>query len=227
MKLALISTPRSGNTWLRHILASLYQLEQYAVHTPSEFDWAHDRCIVQLHWRHSPEFACLLRGHGFQVVTIARHPLDVLLSILQFAPHEPQTACWLSGAGGTEMAIHHQSPASPEFLDYAIGSRARALLSVTPDWWTKSNAVKIRYEDLVRNPEATVHAFSAFLGPPLVGVNDALQPLNIENLRSTSTNNHFWKGQPGLWREMIPADVARQIEAAHQDIFRCLNYCTK
>lgn len=39
LRLAIVSTPRSGNTWLRKLLASMYDLPQIAVHTPREIAW--------------------------------------------------------------------------------------------------------------------------------------------------------------------------------------------
>ena len=52
LRLALVSTPRSGNTWTRAPLGSLYELEQIPVHTPEEVDWEHlpRRCVIQIHW---------------------------------------------------------------------------------------------------------------------------------------------------------------------------------
>ena len=48
LRLAVLSTPRSGNTWLRHLLAASFGLEQQAVHNPGEIDWlrlpAHTSC---------------------------------------------------------------------------------------------------------------------------------------------------------------------------------------
>ena len=51
-RVAIVSTPRSGNTWLRHLLMRLYDIPGLAVHSPAELDWAllPDRCVFQLHW---------------------------------------------------------------------------------------------------------------------------------------------------------------------------------
>jgi hypothetical protein len=226
MKLVLVSTPRSGNTWLRYILAGMYQLEQYAVHTPESIDWADlpPRCIVQLHWRNTPEFAQLVAAHGFRVVTICRHPLDVLLSILQFAPHEPQTANWLAGAGGDEAGIYHQAASSPEFLAYATGPRAVALLSVTPEWWHVPGIARMRYEDLVGQSEATLENLTEQLGPAQADIKAVLAPLHIDKLRLTTSNHHFWKGQPGLWRKMIPMEAAIKMVRSHRGVMESLHY---
>jgi hypothetical protein len=195
------------------MLAGLYGLKQFAVHKPQDLDWMAlpDQSIVQLHWYHEPVFTALLADHGFQAVTIARHPLSVLLSIWQFAPHEPQTAQWLQGDGGNESAILNRPIESDEFIEYACGPRARALLSVSAQWWGIPDVLKIRYEDLVHQPEVTLGQLCAPLGEPNVGLREALDANTLEKLRPTSSNNHFWQGKPDTWRQMIPQRIALEV----------------
>src|SRR5437762_2987502 len=47
LRLAVISTPRSGNTWLRGLLASIFGLEERAALTPDDVDWSAlpERCV--------------------------------------------------------------------------------------------------------------------------------------------------------------------------------------
>ena len=44
-----------------------------------------------MHWRYSAAFEGFVRERGFRIVVTARHPLDVLISILQYAPTDPTT----------------------------------------------------------------------------------------------------------------------------------------
>jgi len=39
MRIALVSTPRSGNTWERHLLVKMYNLAAYAEHAPHSLHW--------------------------------------------------------------------------------------------------------------------------------------------------------------------------------------------
>lgn len=226
MKLALISTPRSGNTWLRYLLASVYGLEQHAVHEPASFDWqgAPDNCIVQMHWRRSAYLLELLSRHHFSVVTIARHPLDVLVSILHFSGKEPQTRSWLLGEGGDETAIHGLSPLSPEFLAYALSARAEALLSVTTEWWGQDSVTCVRYEDLVHDPARLLGEMCKGLDPIKGGLESAVNALTMEKLRPTAANDHFWQGRPGLWQQLLPRDVSGSILQAHARVLSALGY---
>jgi len=226
-RLAIVGTPRSGNTWLRYILAKLYQLDQFAVHTPDALDWRAlpENCVVQLHWHNTVEFRSLLRKNGFRVAVIARHPLDVLISILHFAPHEPETACWLMGEAGSEESIYHKLPVDPAFVSYAVSARAKTLLSLSPEWWGYPDALCVKYEDLVLAPLETLNAIGwSDFGSCAVSPSDAIDGLTLEKLKPTARNQHFWQGQPGLWRSLLPINEAREIEAAHQNVFSRFGY---
>ena len=77
----------------------------------------------------------MLQRHGFRVLVLSRHPLDVLISILHFVRKDRETNNWLGGEGGDERSIFGASPCSPQFLAYATSERAKALLSVSREWW--------------------------------------------------------------------------------------------
>lgn len=226
MRLAIVSTPRSGNTWLRHILSSHYSFEQYSIHRPNDLDWGKlaENCVVQIHWHKFSEFSTFLETQGFRVITIARHPLDVLISILHFSMFEPQTACWLDGEGGGESSIFDKSPTSSEFYLYATGPRAKALLSVTPELWYTSNVVRVRYEDLVFRPSETIGTLLQNLRTPSVDFSKILESFTLDKLRTSAPNQHFWKGCPGLWRSLIPPKIAYAIAEVHSEVFATLDY---
>lgn len=226
MRIALISSPRSGNTWLRYLLASIYGLQQHAVHDPSVFDWdqAADDCILQLHWRRSNEMLDLLSRHNFKVVTIGRHPLDVLVSILHFCGNEPATRQWLLGHGGDESEMCGRSPLSPEFLRYATSARAKALLAITPAWWAQQNVTPVRYEDLVKDTAGTLKMACRLIGPIKSSIDEAVAALSLQELKATSSNDHFWQGRPGLWQQVLPASVSIPLMQTHADVLAALGY---
>jgi hypothetical protein len=229
LRLAVIGTPRSGNTWLRHLLAATYRLEERAVHTPGALDWRRlpQRLVLQLHWLRTGHLAALLADQGFQIVVPARHPLDVLISILHFAAHEPETAQWLAGLGGSEAVLHHgATPIGREFLEYAVGRRAAVLLSVSSRWWNVPGSHRSRYEDLVRDTVVALQTLTSALGRPVTAevLAGAVEANGLDRLRATSTNSHFWQGRPGLWRELLPPAEARLIARTHRSMFETLGY---
>jgi hypothetical protein len=226
MRIAVLSSPRSGNTWLRYLLAGLYGLQHQAVHHPGELEWdgLPEGYVLQLHWHPTDELRRLLDAGGFRVVTICRHPLDLLLSILHFCAHEPETRHWLEGEGGDERGIHGQGPTSAAFREYAVSARAKALLAVTPAWLDHPDVTRVRYEDLVRDPVGTLRTVATTLGPFRGDPTSTVASLTIERLRPTSGNSHYWQGRPGLWKTLLPQSLAETIVEAHAPTFAALEY---
>lgn len=224
-RIAIVSTPRSGNTWLRQLIARLYGLDQYAVHLPEDLNWAQlpENCVVQLHWHRSEKFVDLLKGNQFKVITISRHPLDVLISILHFSQYEPQTANWLNGEGGDELLIHGKLPTSIEFVNYIMGSRAKALLSISEEWWKFADH-KLRYEDLVRETRSELVSLTQKIPTKGVVFEQIIDELSIENLRVTSSNNHFWKGQPNIWKLLLTQNIVEKFYAVNWMLFDTFEY---
>lgn len=228
LRLALISTPRSGNNWLQHLLSTAYDLPRLSADTLPQVDWARlpPRCALILHWPRTPQLVDLLDQHGCRVLVLARHPCDVLLSILQFSLHHDPDR-WLERSGGDERAIVGALPISPEFLAYATGPRAAALLDVSRQWWTEPGVQAVRYEELVANPQVRFEQVINALGvPPIRSAAEAVVTNTLTELRRqhAAARHHFWQGRPGIWRMLLPASIASAIFCAHRVLFRELGY---
>ncbi|CAN5235382.1 hypothetical protein BH11PLA2_BH11PLA2_35740 [soil metagenome] len=226
-RIAIIGTPRTGNTWLRRLLSSGYELQERSVHRPDELIWNDlpANVVVQIHWPPTPEFLALLKHHQFQVVTLSRHPLDVLISILHFCRFEPETCRWLDGAGGNEDGIRGCTPLSREFAEYATGPRAAALLQLTRQW-VQTGAIRVRYENLVVDTAEELIRIGKSLGWPVRNevICFSVDANTMNSLRQSLNTHHFWQGQPGLWKLFLTADACRPITDAHAELFRQLEY---
>lgn len=227
-RIAVVATPRSGNTWLRGLLAQVTDSVEIAEHTPEDFPWDQlpERVVLQIHWYPTEQFRRQLDDAGFKVVTIARHPLDVLMSVLHFCRHEVQTDRWLDGAWGGERALVGAAPQDQVVRDYAASRRFRELLGVTGAWWQLADAV-VRYEDLVAAPEETLLRLAGELqvtGDLESRVPVAVESRRIEAMRPTAGNQHYWQGLPGGWRRLLPEGVALQIAVSLADVLAARGY---
>jgi len=176
-----------------------------------------------MHWHHTPAFEAFLRKRGFQVVVTARHPLDVLISILHFAPLEPATARWLEGECGNEKPLIGADPASASFANYCLSDRTEALLSVSREWRNVAEAV-IRFEDLLAAPVAVCRQMLQGLkAEPLAGIEEVVAANTVEKLRPISAT-HVWRGQAGSWKAVITPALANKILERHRPYFDDLQY---
>src|SRR5262249_24293595 len=149
------------------------------------------------HWRRSPEFTAKLCEHGFRDVTVSRHPLDVLISILHFCIHESESEHWLLGAGGSEADIFGTMRLSRVFIEYGQGPGAADLLAITPDWWGRPEVTSVRYEDLIADTEGQLQRLQSAFGPVRYeSISDAVESCSMGRMRQRSINSHFWQGRP-------------------------------
>lgn len=224
---ALFSTPRSGNTWIRRVIADALDLREYASNEQDGIDWKSldPRAIVQMHEAHGPFASGLVEEHGVRIASIRRHPLDVLVSILHFCRYEPATARWCGGIAGDEREIVDASPNDEVFIRYCQSQRARVLLGVSASWVDPPGVVSIRYEDVVEDPIRSFTDLIAAIEP--VGHESIMRAVNsnsMEALRATSTNNHFWMGRPGLWRSLMVRETVERIAPALERELSMLGY---
>lgn len=210
------------------MLAKVLDLHELAVHAPTDVPWHSlpERLVLQIHWPPDESFRTQLAEHGFHPIVLARHPLDVLLSILVFAQHDESTLFWLGGSDA-ERRLVGADPLSETLLQYAVGARAAALLNVSAAWWRVGAAFHIRYEDLVLDGVGQIEKVLRWLDvtarvPPAVVVEstsvDRMRKLQVEFLF------HIWQGQPGLWKRLLTGDQARQICDFHHAVMNLYGY---
>jgi hypothetical protein len=233
LRIAIVSTPRSGNCWLRHMLARVLDLHEMGVDqaAPPEqgLDWESlpDRVIVPMHWLPEAGFRSRLEQHGFRPIVIARHPLDVLLSVLAFSQHDVSTQFWLAGAGGDERSIQGASPMSEAFLTYATGPRSAALLSISAAWWQAPDACRVRYEDLIHDTCGQIEQILTTLGVPARRpLSEVVENSSPEAMRALQVEwlYHIWQRQPGSWKRLLTPTAARRICDFHHVVMNGYGY---
>lgn len=228
LRLAVVGSPRSGNTWLRGLLANLYTLVEQTGHSPDDVPWDDlpPRCVLQIHWNPTADFLGLVDRHGFRVVSPSRHPLDLLLSALNYAyySHDPVSCTRPACPTCTILGV---SPRSPEFIAYARSDFAGDMLAITRAWWSRPDTIRVRYEDLVADTPAELRRIiQALDAAPVLDPEEVTARLAIDALRSRPDvmHYHYWQGRPGHWRTFLTAEVATRITEAHRETFDALGY---
>lgn len=229
LRLAVISSPRSGNTWVRQLLARIYGLGEIPVHFPDDIDWEHlpRRCVIQIHAYPTEPFTSLLERHGVRVVVLARHPLDVLASWLNLVFYSHQEGYCPGGGACDECTLVGVLPRSREFMDWACSEHGRLFLCYSPAWWRRPGVLQGRYEEFVADPEAALGRLVEQIGEaPRSPIVEAVAAGRIGEKKSSREvwHFHYWQGRPGLWRCLFPAAEARAIAANIPEAFEFLGY---
>src|ERR1700722_13128489 len=111
LRIAIVSSPRCGNSWVRMVLARALNLAEITIHNWKDItEELPNDCILQIHWYREPNFQSFLRKNGFRLIVLARHPLDVPLSVLHFVRYEPMTARWPEGNCAISPELIESSP---------------------------------------------------------------------------------------------------------------------
>ncbi len=157
---------------------------------------------------------------------MARHPLDVLISILQFCMHDDSTLQWMNGEGGDERAIQGAMPGSAVFQEYAAGPRAAALMTVSREWAAAPECIRVRYETLIADNSGELTRITEELGEPARRlISEVTEGATIPKLRDrTGAKHHFWQGREGLWRSLFIPQAVERLAAAHQAYCAELGY---
>lgn len=223
MRLAIVSSPRCGNTWIREVLSKTLSLQEIALHDYVDAKHLPESCVLQIHWYREPHFQRFLRENHFKILVLARHPLDVLLSVLHFVQHDPDTKNWLLGNCDLPEDLHGSSPTGQKFLDYCLSFGAENLLSITYQWWHEPTAIRLRYEEFVKSPSRSFVTVAEHLGCTGYDFTFEITQRNLEYFKALP-NHHGWQGTPNNWKTMIIPSYAKQIKSKHRNIFSSLGY---
>ena len=172
MKIIIVGTPKTGNTWVKHLLADLYNLP--IVNLKPEFD-AEEAAAAGLNWishqHYLPKQALLTwaKANGVIFITAIRHPADVLISLWHhIQKRKGKNADIHQGASVLGDAREIGSETTLGFVENDF----HVYLNLSIAWLQVPGAITLRYEDLWSQPIET-----------LARLTDAIEPRSRESLK--------------------------------------------
>jgi hypothetical protein len=211
MKILIAATPKCGNVWLKHLLAAAYALRVVEIDKSLDdnvLNHLGDGWITHQHILPNPAMLECLRRHQVVVLTVVRHPADVLVSLKSYlhrlddAREREETASDML-ADGEAYAEHT--------LAYVRGDFA-AQINLSLLWW-RLGATMVRYEDLKRDAAGVLAKLASQLGPVSEArVKLALTLTSFSRMRDSSskTAHHFRAGVAGGWRNLLPQTIVQE-----------------
>jgi hypothetical protein len=207
----VVSTPKTGNTWIKHLLSEAYSLP--IVRLGPRFDRnaaaaAGPRWIAHQHLMPGHDLMDWGRENGVVFVTTIRHPGDVLVSLWHHVRGRCEAdtidAAWsvqILRDGPEGMGRHTR-----EFVEQSF----HIFLSLSMAWIHSGLALPVRYESLWDQPFETLR-----------NLTDSILPVGDERIRLAACmceigamqpildpgKRFIRKGGVGSWREEIPEDI--------------------
>lgn len=230
MKIIVASAPKTGNTWMTHLLSCIYGLPE--VELPPTFDptianqqgpaW-----VTLQHYYPDPELLAWAERHRVFFVTMLRHPGDLLVSLwhmMQNKSYNPDSDLGRSTMlllDGERMGEHTEQYVKEDFFHG---------LYIPLDWMETGRSLAVRYEDLWRDPVKTLTDLTNQIRPvERDRIESAIDLCDLSLLRKLYDDpqgKFFRKGGPGNWRDELPdtiVDVFRHHEP-YPTIFRAWGY---
>ena len=220
MKIALLGSPRCGNNWVRRVMSDVLGYPHFAAHSVEDFpkELPTD-CILNIHALNEPPEKAFFERHSCKIIVLARHPLDIFVSVLQFARNEPAVHRWLDGSCGIPHDAASLCPDDARFVDWMTGAGARRLLSVSLSWWRDAQpTIRLSYEDLVARPNESFNSVFNHLGIKCInGLDAALNKYTVAYF--AEFKNHGWLGSPGTYRRFITSQNCERVYASQAEYF--------
>jgi hypothetical protein len=231
-RILIAATEKTGNTWLKYLLAHIYELPTPYISqdfSEAEADSLGNRWVTHQHFlpeRPLLDWAAKTRAH---LVTMIRHPADILVSLYHYCCNY---ADHYKDDPGISAALVADAPARRETaglphhvvdgeLLRILQERIMCDINISVSWIHSGRSSVVRYEDLRVEPLQTLSALGESIAPvPRNRVEKAIEACDIKVLRDNYAidSRFFRRAVIGEWRTALPTHVLRRF--AEEEPFR-------
>jgi len=223
LKILILATPKTGNTWLRSLLRFAYDLpiEELPLEwTRDCADGLPERFVAHQHLRPDADLIRWLLENDAVVLTTIRHPGDAFLSLFHFlkwqdSDPDPKAA---------QLKLDGEQPGK-HALGYVKYSFTRTY--ALSQSWARLGAHTVRYEDLLANPLARLRELTARIAPVEDERLMAAVFLSRPDLMVRSGGvdaRHMRTGTAGTWRKELPLDIVDVMRSIEPYATACRHY---
>jgi hypothetical protein len=212
LRILILSTPKTGNTWLARLLSAIYELPQLGLTVPFDRDQARSlgaRWVVFHHVRPSPEILDWIDQTQPFLVSVTRHPADVLVSLYYhvrgFQPGPLDANAVQAMLAGPYERTDIASDAGGSFQDD---------LECSLSWMRTGRAHIVRYEDLWRDTRRELIRLTSLIYPvPERSIELAIERGDFSLMRRLAGKHgrFFRSGKVGNWLEALPEEVCAEL----------------
>ncbi|OUD12152.1 sulfotransferase domain-containing protein [Thioflexithrix psekupsensis] len=231
LKILIVATPKTGNTWLKLLLSHIYDLPVFELSVDTtQFEQnisaLGERWIVHQHYPiPEPDFLDCLARHQIVLLSTVRHPGDVLVSLFHFVrwswPH-------LVAEDRLLILKEDEGVMGKHTLAYIQDNTFAEFLSVSLRWLPYTH--QIRYEELLAHPIETLSTLTKKICPvSKEKIIRGILSCDLNILRENKIGydkRHFRSGVAGEWKKTIPNDVLDTLrhQSPYPELLAALGY---
>ena len=240
MRIVIAAPPKTGNSWLKCLLAAIYDLDWLTgEETPAGTDlaafrrWVEDGAwpdgsIFHHHYDFSEELCDLVASVSAHLATIIRDPYDQFVSLYFFvqaqANNQKRAAKHRSSDVMVGKPIDHL-----DALAYLADGFAEDLAKGIA-WIDSGRSVVVRYEELHRDPRAELGRATALIAPAeperIAKAIDACEAQNLLKARK-GLSKRIRAATVGDWRNHLTDAHLAIFRDRHADLIRSLGYSVR
>lgn len=229
MRILIAAPPKAGNSWLKCLLATIYDLDWLTGNEtpkgtgPSAFtDWVaaggfRDGSIFHHHYEFSKDFVNEVAAVPAHLVSIVRDPYDSFVSLYYFVQVQAAANDKPDNEKRREKRanpIVGKPIDSPEAMTY-LKTDFQNLLQRADGWLHADEVAVVRYEELHRDPVAELSKITNQIEP--------VSQERIERAVKTCEAQTLRQSRPGLQKRIRSATVGdwrNHLNEEHLAIFR-------
>jgi hypothetical protein len=211
LRILIVSTPKTGNTWVRYLLAEIYNLPMASVgliFDADEVSGLGSRWIAHQHYPASASLIDCARRNNIVLVTTIRHPCDALLSLFHFVRNYGDTLM-LTDIDPTPLMARDGDVMGEHTAAYVRDGFSTSL-DISLGWIRSGMSHVIRYEDLKRDPVSALEDLTAAIRlVPRDRILRAIELCDIDHMRTRPEfePRFFRRGTVGNWEWELPPQI--------------------
>jgi hypothetical protein len=216
LRILIVSTGKTGNTWLKHLLANIYDLPVVApgrMFDAAEVESLGWRWVAHQHYRARADLIGCGRRNNIVFVTTLRHPCDALVSKFHYVRNLGPRLKFADVDRSPTLALDGDT-IGKHTAAYVLDGYSIAL-DISLGWLRSGQSLLIRYEDLRHDPVAALEQLTDSISKvPRFRIERAIEKCSIDQMRKMkgADPKFFRQGKVGGWRTELPEEII--------DIFR-------
>ena len=231
-RILIAATEKTGNTWLKYLLARIYELPTPYISqdfSEAEADSLGNRWVTHQHFlpeRPLLNWAAKTQAH---LVTMIRHPADIFVSLYHYCCNYPDHYKDDPAVSAALAADAEERQATADLAHHVVdGELLRVLqerimcdVNISISWIRSGLSLVVRYEDLRVDPLKTLSTLAESIVPVSRDcVEQAIKACDINVLRGNYAidSRFFRRALIGEWRSALPIHVLRRF--AEEEPFR-------